>query len=515
VEQEVIQLVKNLKNSSAGWDSISAQIIKDGVNYLLKPMTHVLNMSLSTGIFPREMKIARVIPIFKSGNTMLFNNYRPVSVLPIFSKVYERIMYKRLISFINTHKLLYEYQFGFREGHSTNLAIVYLVDKISQALDNGEYVIGLYLDFSKAFDTVDHKILLQKLEHYGIRGVALDWFKSYLENRKQCVDINGTLSDLCHLSCGVPQGSILGPILFLLYINDLSRVSHYLFSLLFADDSNMFASGTDPNELIKNTNIEIEKIMNWLHTNKLTLNIGKTHFMIFKNSKKKINLTEKLMIQGHEIELVKSTKFLGIILDSDLSWCNHINFIKNKVSKNIGILCRARKILKLETLVTLYYSFIYPLLTYCIEAWGNASMCYVNTISKLQKRALRIITRTKWSSPSSPIFKDLKILNLSQLSILHTQLFMYKFFHKKLPNIFGSFFQENRNIHSHNTRHQCNYHTPSFRLQKTSKIIRYTGVKSHALFSNTINYNCHISTYKKHVINLLLEKGTDFIDTYS
>ena len=275
-------------------------------------------------------------------------------------------MYNRLTSFVNKHKLLYSYQFGFRERYSTSLAMIYLVDRISQALDDGDYVLGLYLDFTKAFDTVNHQILLQKLEHYGIRGIGLEWFGSYLSHREQYVDFDGTKSKTNRVKCGVPQGSILGPLLFLLYINDLSNVSSFLFSLLFADDSNMFALGKDPNELIHSTNEEIKKISNWLDINKLTLNVKKTHFMVFRNSRRKLKMQETLMIRGHEIEKVDSTKFLGVYLDSGLTWRNHINYIKGKIARGIGILCKARKYLQESTLITLYYSFVYPYLCYCI-----------------------------------------------------------------------------------------------------------------------------------------------------
>ena len=286
-KEDVVKIVASLKSASAGWDGISLNIVKSSFISIVEPLTHYMNLSLMNGIVPDELKIARVIPLFKSGDITLFSNYRPVSVLPLFSKILERLMYARLLSFINNSKLLYKFQFGFREGHSPELALIYLIDKISNSLENGEYVLGVFLDCSKAFNTVNHEILFEKLEMYGVRGIALNWFKSYLKNRYQYVVYNGERSDKKRITCGVPQGSILGPLLFLLYINDLANVSEKLFALLFADDSNMFLSGKNVDELVNSMNIEMEKVTDWLNVNKLSLNLKKTHYMIFRGRRTK------------------------------------------------------------------------------------------------------------------------------------------------------------------------------------------------------------------------------------
>ena len=202
-------------------------------------------------------------------------------MLPVFSKILERFKNNRLIEYINENKLLYKYKFGFQKGKSTYLAVLTLVDKISEALTNGDYVIGVFLDFSKAFGTVNHDILLKKLENYGIQGAALDWFTNHLSNRLQNVTYDGAKSKREIIKCGVPQGSILGPLLFLLYINDLSTVWNDCFSVLFADDTHMFVTGKNTTDMCVKMNNDLQEIYEWLRCNKLSLNILKTHYMIF------------------------------------------------------------------------------------------------------------------------------------------------------------------------------------------------------------------------------------------
>ena len=278
---EVLRIISGLKHTSPGWDGINSGCIKSNSNSLAVPLTHIINLSLNQGMFPTSMKIAKVIPLFKNDDCTKINNYRPVSVLPVLSKVFEKIMYRRILDFINKNNILYQFQFGFREKYNTSFALLTLIDKISSAIDKGEYVIGLFLDLSKAFDTINHRILFDKLYKYGVRGIALDWVKDYLSNRKQFVHFNGISSNQSDITCGVPQGSILGPLLFLLYVNDLPNVSDILFPLLFADDTNLFLSGNDLNNMINVINGEVRKIVSWLNCNKLSLNIKKNPFCYF------------------------------------------------------------------------------------------------------------------------------------------------------------------------------------------------------------------------------------------
>ena len=384
-ENEVIKIIANLKNSAAGWDDFRADVVKQIKECIIIPLTHVCNASVMSGVFPNELKLANVVPIFKSGDNAIFSNYRPVSVLPVFSKIIERIMYNRLLAFLNKHDVLYDFQFGFREKYSTYMALITLVEKISTALDKGQKVIGVFLDFSKAFDTVNHSILLKKLEHYGVRGVALKWFENYLSSRKQYVSFNSAKSTAATITCGVPQGSILGPLLFLIYINDMSHVAKNSFMLLFADDSNLFFTGKDMNDLVCKVNAELQSIMTWLQVNRLSLNIKKTHYIVFCG-KKNFDGNLDIKINNTMIDRVFSTKFLGVQIDQHLNWKCHIDYIAKKLSKCVGILSRARCYLPKECLINLYYTFAYPYFTYCIHVWGNTYSTYLDKLIKMQKK---------------------------------------------------------------------------------------------------------------------------------
>ena len=267
---EVYQVICSLKNSSAGWDDFPNFVLKKCSGSLLQPLTHLINCSLQSGIFPDELKLARVVPIFKAGDPAQVSNYRPISVLTTFSKIIEKIVYNHLLDILSKNEALYEYQFGFRPSHSTQQAIITLVDRITKSLDNGNFAVAILLDLKKAFDTVDHKILLKKLYAYGIRGIFLKWFESYLSGKTQYVVFDGVQSETHRVDCGVPQGSILGPLLFILNMNDICNVSKLMFTILYADDTCVLLRGTDLSKLIKLINSELNLLSTWFKSNKLS-----------------------------------------------------------------------------------------------------------------------------------------------------------------------------------------------------------------------------------------------------
>ena len=336
---EVRNVIASLKNSSSGNDEFPPFVGKSCVDAFIEPLTHLINLSLRSGVFPSELKLAKVVPIFKAGDTSAINNYRPI-----------------------------------------------FVDRITKSLDKGHIAITILLDLKKAFDTVDHRILLRKLYAYGIRGALLKWFESYLTGRTQYVAFNGTNSDIHYVKCGVPQGSILGLLLFILYMNDICSVSKLLFTLLYADDTCVMLSGKDLNDLIAVLNVELISLCDWLKSNNLSLNTQKTFFMVFHRARLKSANCNDLVIDNTSITRVYSAKYLGIIIDVKFNWIEHITYIKNNISKAIGIMYKARQYLNNSSLVNLYYSYVYPYLTYCIEVWGCAYPTHLQFLFLLQKK---------------------------------------------------------------------------------------------------------------------------------
>ena len=398
-ESEITKICKIMKDCSSGWDQILPRVVKLTYQNFIVPITHVMNLSIINGVVPTELKVAKVVPIYKSGDRRLINNYRPVSVLPCFSKILEKLMYKRISNFNHKHSLLNDCQFGFRQKRSTSHALIFLLDKITAALDNGDIVLGVFLDFSKAFDTVNHQILLNKMYKYGIRGIAFKWMESYLSNRRQFVLFKDVKSEYATVTCVMPQGSIMGPLLFLLYVNDIANVSMSLLPILFADDTNVFLTGNNIDQMIEIMNGELNNVFLWLNSNKLSLNVKNTD----------------LCINNEIIDRVEHIMFLGLIIDSHLTWSYHIQHVKIKIAKNIGILCRASKILKTTSLITLYYAFIYPYLTYCVKVWGSAAKVYIASVEKVQKLACRIITSMPPRTSSALLFNMLNFLNFNAI----------------------------------------------------------------------------------------------------
>ena len=310
----------------------------------------------------------------------------------------------------------------------------------------------------------------------------------------------GSVSSVSEIiTCGVPQGSILGPLLFLIYINDLADVSPKLFSIFFADDSNMFISGKNPDELIDIMNEEMVKIVDWLKLNRLSLNLKKTHFILFRKKRSIVNISKDLIVDNVKIDMVENTKFLGVIVDQYLSFQCHINYTKGKVARGVGILYKCRPYLNKDTLKCLYDAFVCPYLTYCVEVWGSACSTHLDPLIKTQKRAIRIIAGAKRLEHSRPLFKELKLLNLRELYIYCVQLFMFKYHRDLLPPVFENIFTKNESVHQHYTRQHDLLHVPISRSTTVSKTIRINGVKIYNYLFDKIPTEVTYDHYKRNL----------------
>ena len=372
-----------------------------------------------------------------------------------------------------------------------------LYDTISSALDHGDIAVGIFLDLSKAFDTVNHNILFDKLEHYGIRGLALKWVKSYFSNRLQFVDFSGHVSSRFNISCGVPQGSILGPLFFLLYINDIVNASTALQLILFADDTNVFLSGKDPEYLVNQLNIELNKLSVWFRVNKLSLNLKKTKFIVFKPNQKRRGYNFQILINEQQINQVKETVFLGVIIDENITWKSEISHVANKVSKSIGMIHKSSFYLSSYSLRVLYYSLVYPYFFYCNIVWASTYKTNLVRLVKLQKRVVRIIDKSHFNAHSDPIFKKHGILKFHDLNLLAFGQFMFSYEIRTLPPKLASKFTLNSQIHTYYSRNSHAFRLPFCRTNIKQFSVFYQGPKFYNSLDNDIINSSSTASLKK------------------
>ena len=415
----------------------------------------MVNLTFKSGLFPDALKCGIVSPIFKSCNPTDKGNYRPITVLIIISKLFERCIYNRFLDFFTKFSLISLHQYGFQKGISTETAIISLTEHIYNVINSKEIAVNIFIDFRKAFDTVQHDILIKKLEKYGIRGPALALMKSYLLSRTQKVKISGYISSPKQITIGIPQGTCLGPLLFLIYVNELPKISDFTFPIIFADDTTLCMRGDNINDLVTRANFELEQFYDWATANRLTINTDKTFTMTVTNKRLPTTLPA-VTINDITIPSQFSGKLLGFTIDNKLSFKLHITNICKKVAKSTGIIYKLQKYLPTSSLISLYYTFVYPHLLYCNLAWGNSAETNLNQLFILQKKVIRIINKTPYNSHTNHLFYNNQILKLADISKLNIGRYMYL-----NPSTDYNF------NHDYNTRHRHNL-VPRF--QRTNYI---------------------------------------------
>ena len=441
-------------NKSPGNDGIPIQLLK-AINFIISPiLSDLINQSFASGTFPDILKIAKVIPLHKGGDKSNPSNYRPISILPHITKIFEKVIYRRLADFFDKYNVLSNNQFGFRCGNSTTLAIADVYENLTLSMDNGQATCAVLLDLAKAFDSVNHDILFQKLEYYGIRGIALKLLTSYFSCRKQFVSSESNDSSMLNVTLGVPQGSVLGPLFFLVYINDFHN-STDLEVRHFADDTLVYFASTNVGLLETVMNHELIKIQLWLDSNKLRLNAAKTKFMIFspKSTIFKHASNIKLQIGKQDIELVNSYKYLGVILDSNLNWKSHVSNLVTKLSRSVGMMFKLRHYLNKNARMMVFNSLFLTHVRYGILCWGRANKTTLQPLTRLLNKMLKCINFCSYQHVQMPaLYKACNVLQLDDICKLEICKFMFKLHKQLLPKNFSKYFTNISSIHGHQTR---------------------------------------------------------------
>lgn len=419
------------------------------------------------------------------------DNYRPISILNVFSKILEKLVHKRLSTYLETNNLLSKFQFGFRKNFSTTHPLTVFLNHLSEANNDKKFTLGIFCDLRKAFDTVDYDILLTKLFNKGIRGQDLEWFRSYLHGRKQLTAIGDNLSDTLDILVGVPQGSILGPLLFIIYMDDLPSCTN-LYTLLFADDTTLYVSSDNLDFLKMFVNSEFKKVVDFFRAHKLSIHPDKTKFILFSHGKKTVpeleifvdfNNLEDNTENKFKVEQVtpqspsKTIKFLGVLFEQDLSFANHIKSVATKLSTALYFLRSSKNLLPESALLNIYYTLFHTQLVYANIIWSSTSLNNFNKLYKLQKAAIRVITNSKFNAHTEPLFKKLNILPLPLLHDYFCLDFMQQKHQNFLPTVFKSLFltnREQRNNPDRELRNDFEYAIPPLRVNALSRFPAYT-----------------------------------------
>ena len=503
---EVSQLISSFKNKTSDIDSIPTKVFKLIANYISLPISCLFNQSLEEGSFPVCLKRARVVPIIKKGDPHILANYRPISTLPFLAKVFEKLMASRANKFLLKNNILNMCQFGFKSDFGTNDALISFMNYVYDKLINLDHIFILFLDYSRAFDTINHDILLNKLYHYGFRGNSYKWFCSYLSDRYQLVDYYGHRSCETLIDTGVPQGSVLGPLLFTIYVNDFFKCSQVFKSILYADDTTLLYSHKDFKLLIEHVNNELVNISNWTKSNKLSINLNKTKYMIISNKYFDTNDCQ-VVLDDEVIERVRNFKFLGVIVDENLNFKDHISLVCLKISRSAGLL-RNINYLPINILLIIYFSIVYPHYMYGLLIWGSCAPTSLLPLIRNDKKVVRAITGSDWLAHTSKLFKSNDILKFSDLYNFTLGVFMFNVYNsvKANFNLYREIFNDFSFTHDYDTRGSNRFKLPFYRLGQCQRFVFYQGAKLWNILPDDFKCQKTVNAFKKNFKKYFINK---------
>lgn len=497
--------MNSLNNSgSYGIDDIPLSFIKKCVNSYVKPLCRIINDSMKNGCFPESLKQAIVIPVYKKGCANDIKNYRPISLLTSFSKLFEKVIHIRLYGFLKKHNIINKAQHGFLEGRNIETALFAFTNTVLSMLEDRKIPCGILLDLSRAFDGIDHRRLYQKLEYYGVRGNALAWFSSYLSQRKQKVllryNSNTVYSKEIIITKGVPQGSILGPLLFVVYFDDIYTAGcssglgaeNWFRTQNYADDTTLLVEGESLDIVTARATVLLESIENWLLVNDLKINHTKTEVILF--STKTVNYPREIRLNGHDYGVSEAVRLLGVSVDARLKWKQQVEYICKRLSNVCYGIRRLRDLVDAGILRVMYYGCCYPYLKYGIIIWGGCGD--LSRVFILQKKILRVMYRLKVKQSCRGLFRTNRILTVNALYIFEVIIFHFKNKH---------LFAINVSNHEYSTRGRSNYNYPKHRLSLTENNLFYTCMKYYNNLPEYLKLIDVFSSFRRNLFNFLCE----------
>lgn len=506
IEMNHLRKVITALPNKSGSDGVPTHIIKSSFQVIGNRFLDVINGSLQTGVFPIKWKSSLVTPVPKVINTSLSEQHRPINSLPICEKILELTVKEQLINYLEENNIIISMQSGFRGAHSCESALQCILDDWVKEIDVDNIIVVVFLDFKRAFETVDRGLLLSKLENIGISGTVLKWFSSYLNARSQRTKFSASVSSERETEYGVPQGSVLGPVLFIIFINDIVKSIVNCKIHLFADDTMLYISGENVSEIINIINSELANLYKWLCDNNLKVNIDKCKWMILgkKNKLKKIILTDHVKLNNQTLEKVAEIKYLGVILDEQLTFKQYVVYIVKKVAKKINFLRRISKNLSMFARLTIYKTIIAPHFEYCSTVLLFLNNNEIQTLQKMQNKAMRVILQCNRYTPIQNMLEVLGFMTIRQRILLRTLQFIYKIKNLLLPSYLYDKISYVGDMHDYNTRQRNDLHIERYYSSVTRKSLFCKGFKEYNSLPNYIkNSNGSINHFTNLCINYI------------
>ena len=509
-DDQVLKLLSTLNvNKSSGTDNLGPRILKLCAPIIYKVVAYLINLSIKTSIFPDKLKEAKITPIYKKGDKSEPCNYRPISILPTLSKIFEKHMASQIKSYVSEFNLLQKEQSGFREHHSCMTALTKMTEAWLSEMDSGNLTGTVLLDFSKAFDLVNHNILIHKLKVYKFSEQTLTLLRSYLLDRKQEVRIGKSTSEKRNILAGVPQGSVLGPLLFILFINDLPLHIEHSNIDIFADDATLHNSSKDIRNINNDLQVDVNNVLQWCKQNNMVLNENKTKGLLIGTSQRlsRCQSNLEIIVNNHKIECSEYEKLLGIQIDKSLSFVKHIDYVCKNLTSKISLLCKIKQYLPFETRKLYYNAYILPVMDYCLTVWGSTSKYQLDRILRLQKRAARIILDMPPDTPSMPLFEKLGWLTVHERLEYNKAVLLYKSTHDLTPSYITDLFEfhssQNYNVRSASNNNMLIKRHNSKIFEKS---LQYEGPRLWNSLPQPIRNSPSLPTFKAAISKLIISK---------